>query len=124
MYKICFLVGCGGFIGSVSRFWCQQMAARVLPLSYPYGTFFINILGSFLIGAVYGLAEKGGWMTPEWRFFLATGVCGGFTTFSNFSFESLVLLREGNYLNLGLYILLSVGLGLVAVFWGLNVVRG
>ena len=118
MSKIFLLVGSGGFIGSVSRYWCHQLAHKYLPLAFPYGTFLINIAGSFLIGLVIGLSEKGGWLTPEWRFFLATGVCGGFTTFSTFSYESLVLLREGNCLNLGLYIVLSVVLGLGATFLG------
>ena len=121
MSKILILVGCGGFIGSVARYWCQQVAIKHLPLSYPFGTFFVNILGSFLIGVIYGLSEKGGWLTPEWRIFLATGFCGGFTTFSTFSFESLTLMREGNYLNMGLYIALSVILGLAAVFLGLSI---
>ncbi len=121
MSKILLLVGCGGFIGSVARFWCQQLALKHLVLTFPYGTFFVNISGSFLIGLIYGLSEKGGWLTPEWRFFLATGFCGGFTTFSTFSYESLTLMREGNYLNLGLYIALSVFLGLAAAFLGIVV---
>lgn len=121
MSKILLLVGCGGFLGSMSRYLCQQVAIKHLPLAFPYGTFLVNILGSFLIGIIYGLSERGGWLTPEWRFFLATGFCGGFTTFSTFSFESLTLMREGNYLNLGLYVALSVILGLAAAFLGLNI---
>ncbi len=120
MNKILLLVGCGGFLGSVGRFLCQQAALKYWPLGFPFGTFFVNIVGSFMIGVIYGLSERGGWLTPEWRFFLATGFCGGFTTFSAFSFESLVLMREGNFLNAGFFIVLSVVFSLVAVFLGLR----
>jgi len=123
MYKVLLIVGLGGFIGSAGRYWCHVMAGKYLPLTFPYGTFLINIAGSFLIGLIFGLSEKGGWLSPEWRFFLATGFCGGFTTFSSFSLENLALLREGNYLALGLYIGLSVIVGILAAFLGMGLAK-
>ncbi len=71
------LVGFGGGIGSIARFLCQKYIYALYPHTFPTGTFLVNILGCFLIGLFYGLAEKGNLMTPEWRILLTTGFCGG-----------------------------------------------
>ena len=118
MYRIVLVVGSGGFIGSVARYLTQQVISKYNTGVYPLGTFFANILGCLCIGLVYGFSEKGNWLSSEWRFFLATGICGGYTTFSAFSYESIILLKSENYSVLFLYIVLSVSLGIAATFLG------
>jgi fluoride exporter len=82
----------------------------------------VNIIGSLLIGIVYGLVEKGN-LSPEARLFLATGILGGFTTFSAFTLDALNLLQEGLWLASISYILLSVVLGVVAAFLGIFIIK-
>ncbi len=96
--RIFFLIGVGGFIGSVARYYSQQIVSKYFPSPLPYGTLAVNVLGCLIIGLVYGFSEKGNVLSPEWRLFLATGLCGGFTTFSTFSYENLTLLRDGESL--------------------------
>lgn len=91
--------------------------------AFPAGTFIVNITGCFLIGLLYGLANRHAWLTVEWRLFLVTGICGGYTTFSSFSHEAVVLAKEGNYLNFLAYVLLSVVIGLIATVAGAALVR-
>ena len=117
------LIAIGGALGSVSRYGCQAWIYQHYPHPFPYGTFAVNILGSLLIGLFFGLSEKGNLMSPEWRIFLTTGFCGGYTTFSTFSFETLSLLRNGEFAYAITYVLLSVILGLVAVWAGIFVIK-
>jgi CrcB protein len=121
--KILLIIGLGGGLGSIVRFLSQKAVAQFLPVSFPYGTFFINILGSFLIGIFFGISEKSNILSPEVRLFLTTGFCGGFTTFSTFSLDGLMLIRDGQYLYLGLYAGLSVLLGLAATFAGVALMK-
>ena len=95
MFKLLLLVGAGGCLGSICRYLVQQGFARLLAGSFPTGTLLVNVAGSFLIGIVYAWSEKNGLLSAEGRLFLATGFCGGFTTFSTFSYEMLLLLRQG-----------------------------
>ena len=122
MSRIFLLIGFGGFIGSLCRYYSQQLVAK-FATSFPYGTLLVNIVGCFLVGMVFGFANKGNVLSPEWRMFLATGFCGGFTTFSTFAYENMSLLRTGDYLFFGLYILASVVLGIAAVYLGIFVLR-
>jgi len=119
MFKLMLFVGLGGFLGSASRYLSQQYLLKLLPITFPIGTFAINMTGCFLIGLIYGLAERGSLETLQWRLFLASGFCGGFTTFSAFSFEILELVKEGQYFQVGLYVSLSVVMGLLATFLGM-----
>jgi fluoride exporter len=112
------LVGTGGFAGSIARWVCQQAVLRFFPHIFPFGTFAVNLLGSFFIGWIYAVSDKNGWMSAEWRWFLATGFCGGFTTFSAFSFEILQLLKNGHYGLSAVYIMLSLIAGVLAVWAG------
>lgn len=123
MTKTIILVGIGGFLGSVSRYLTAYFFAKILPSSFPYGTLVANVLGCFLIGIVLGAARKWDGFSPEWSVFLATGFCGGFTTFSSFSYENMVLLQTAEYLKFTLYTLGSLALGLGAVFTGLSLTK-
>lgn len=122
MIKQLFIAGFGGFVGTVFRFLISRYFHLNLPTDFPWGTFVINILGSFLIGLFYGLSEKENFMSPDLRLFLTVGVCGGFTTFSTFSNESLQLLQNKDFLNLSLYVGFSFFLGIAAVYVGRQLV--
>ncbi|RLD73011.1 MAG: fluoride efflux transporter CrcB [Bacteroidetes bacterium] len=118
MLKQLLLIGAGGFIGSVARFLISRLNTRIDWLSIPIGTLTVNVLGSLLIGFLIGISEKSPVLTVEWRMFLMVGLCGGFTTFSSFTGENLVLLKNGQILPLLLYTALSVFLGFAAVYLG------
>jgi fluoride exporter len=118
MLKQLLLIGTGGFIGSVARFLISRLNTRVEWFSIPIGTLTVNVLGSLLIGFLIGISEKSPLLTVEWRMFLMVGLCGGFTTFSSFSGENLVLLKNGQILPLLLYTGLSIFLGFTAVYLG------
>ncbi len=105
-------------MGSVSRYLAQLAAARYLPPPFPLGTLLINGLGCLLIGLVYVLTARSPAAAPELRLLLVTGFCGGFTTFSAFSYETLTLLQNGHYLLVVLYVAGSVLLGLLATVAG------
>jgi CrcB protein len=118
MLKQLLLIGTGGFIGSVARFLVSRLNTRIDWLSIPIGTLTVNVLGSLLIGFLIGISEKSPILTVEWRMFLMVGLCGGFTTFSSFSGENLVLMKNGQILPLLLYTGLSIFLGFIAVYLG------
>jgi CrcB protein len=122
------LVALGGALGSVSRFLLGPAIQRALGFTYPFGTFpfgtlFINVAGSLIVGIVAGLATDGGTLSPEARTFLAIGFCGGFTTFSTFGLETVVLLEAGQVGRAGAYIIASVALSVTAAFLGLLAAR-
>ena len=118
MLKHILLIGTGGFIGSVARYLVSRLNTQVEWLSIPVGTLAVNVLGSFLIGFLIGVSEKSPVLTVELRMFLIVGLCGGFTTFSSFSGENLMLMRNGQFLPLFLYTGLSILLGFTAVYLG------
>jgi len=118
MLKQLLLIGTGGFIGSVARFLVSRLNTRIDWLSIPIGTLTVNVLGSLLIGFLIGISERSPILTVEWRMFLMVGLCGGFTTFSSFTGENLVLMKNGQILPLLLYTGLSIFLGFVAVYLG------
>jgi CrcB protein len=123
MIKTLLLVGTGGFLGSISRFLASRFMQVNFPTAFPLGTFFVNILGCFLIGLIYGISERGSLLTPGWKMFLAVGFCGGFTTFSTFANENLALLRDGEFYYFFLYTGLSVFLGIAATFLGVLITK-
>jgi len=108
------LIELGGGLGSMARYLCQRWMAIYYPHSFPFGTLIVNIAGCFLIGILWGLSLRPNGMNEGWRLFLMTGICGGFTTFSAFSMESLQLLRAEKTGLFMLYVVCSVILGLVA----------
>ena len=118
MLKNILLIGLGGFVGSIARFLVSRLNNRVEWLSIPMGTLVVNVIGSFLIGFLIGISEKSPILTVELRMFLMVGLCGGFTTFSSFTGENLMLMRNGQFLPLFLYTGLSILLGFAAVYFG------
>ncbi len=123
MLRNLLIVGTGGLIGTVMRYLVQVHIEKLMGSTFPLGTFLINILGSFIIGVVYGLAEKGNLIGPEWRLFLAVGLCGGFTTFSTFSADTLNLLKDNSFIQMLSYTGGSVLFGLLAVYFGIILAR-
>lgn len=109
------LVGLGGGLGAMLRFFFSALGR---PGSFPIQTLLINITGSFFIGIIFALSLKSNLISDHLKLFLATGICGGFTTFSAFSLENMQLLRTGNYLTAGFYIFISVFASLAATFIG------
>ncbi|MDQ6757196.1 MAG: CrcB family protein [Bacteroidota bacterium] len=108
------VVGAGGAIGSMLRYAISLITNDKL---FPYTTFAVNILGSLLIGMLFGLIMKNNLSNYGWMF-MATGICGGFTTFSALSLEGLELLQAQRYYIFILYFLLSIVLGIGAAFLG------
>ena len=115
------LVFIGGGAGSVLRFVISKNFNTLTHL--PLGTLIVNILGSLLIGIFLGLGLKQEMLSPNATLLLATGFCGGFTTFSAFSYENQALLKAGDYLNFGIYSAGSIFLGIAAVLAGLWISR-
>jgi len=120
--KLVLLIGTGSFLGGSFRYLISQAVQGRFLSSYPYGTFAVNIIGCFIIGIIFAMSSKYN-LSPEWRLFLATGICGGFTTFSSFSLETLAMLRDGQYLDSFLYIGSSIFLGLIAVYLGMTLFK-
>ena len=113
-------IALGGALGSVARFWMSSVIAVRFDSKFPWGTLFVNVTGSLLIGVFAALSESGGRLADSaaLRQFLVVGLCGGYTTFSAFSAQTLELARNGQALAAGLNVLLSVALCLVAVWLG------
>ncbi len=121
--KAIFLIFIGGGVGSVLRYIASSLLRNSYsPGYFPWGTFVVNIVGCFLIGCFSSLVLKNT-INAEMKQLLIIGLCGGFTTFSTFSNESLVLLKDGNYLLSFSYIIGSVVLGLIAVILGVTLVN-
>lgn len=123
MLRIILIVGTGGFIGSVMRYLVQFFVEKSLSSTFPWGTFIANIVGSFIIGIVFALAQKGNLLSAEWRMFLAVGICGGFTTFSSFAYNNLTMLKEQAYGQFIWNVGGSLFFGLLAVYLGMILVR-
>jgi CrcB protein len=118
MNKI-FLIGMGGFMGSVLRYWLSGWVQQAFNTSlYPFGTLTVNLLGCLAIGFLSGLAEQRGVFTPEARAFTFIGVLGGFTTFSTFGNETFGLLQDGQTLPALVNLVLHLIFGLGAVWLG------
>jgi CrcB protein len=118
MLRIILLIGAGGFLGSVARFFTSKYIQQLFPFSFPIGTLFVNILGSLMLGVIYGLLDRGELLSNEMRLFLTVGFCGGFTTFSTFVYENASLLKDGNFVQSALYAGLSLFVGLIALYIG------
>ena len=120
--KFILLVGAGSFLGGIFRYLLSELIQSKTSLSFPYGTLTLNLIGCFAIGLVYGLVEKGQ-INIEWRLLIATGILGGFTTFSAFSMETFSLIRVGNMWHAILYVSLSIVIGILATVIGFTIVK-
>ncbi|WP_026777044.1 fluoride efflux transporter CrcB [Polaribacter sp. Hel_I_88] len=116
------LVFIGGGFGSVLRYviskWLNNSENGI-----PYGTFAANILGSLLIGLILGYAAKSDAISQNQTLLLATGFCGGFTTFSTFAYENHLFLKSGDFTSFAIYTIISFVIGFLAVFAGLYLVK-
>lgn len=119
MIKMLMMVGLGSFAGGILRFLLSRFVQVNSASSFPWGTAAVNLLGCFILGALYGLFDRNLPLT-ETRLFLTAGLCGGFTTFSTLMNESLLLLKEGNFSAFFLYTLISFAGGLLAIGPGLS----
>lgn len=115
-----FWIGLGSAIGGMGRYWCSGLVARNVGEVFPWGTIAVNVLGSLAIGflATWLSADGRVLVAPDTRAFLMVGICGGYTTFSSFSLETLNLIRDGEWSWAVANILLSVFLCLLAVWLG------
>jgi CrcB protein len=113
------MVGFGGFLGSIARFWLGSYITIRMGARFPYGTFIINLSGSFLIGLVVTLlAERAHW-SPNLLYLIPIGFIGAYTTFSTFELDALRSVRNGDLLLALLYVTLSVAVGFIAVWLGI-----
>jgi len=118
MIKQIILIGLGGGIGSIARYATSQLALKYLSTYTPYGTFIANVFGSLLIGIFLAFLFEN--PSQTFKLLLVTGFCGGYTTFSTFTFENFSFLQNGQ---IGLFLLYSLGsiaVGLLAVFIGFS----
>ena len=113
-------VALGGALGSVARFWVNDLVLQKTGSSFPWGILIINVTGSFLIGIFAAFTDPDGRIlaSPKVRQFLMIGICGGYTTFSSFSLETLKRIQDGDWFYAGANIVLSVVLCLIAVWLG------
>ncbi len=112
-----FIVGIGSFLGGGLRYLISVFFNQKINPDFPYATLSVNLLGCLLIGVFYGLFEKS-LISNDWKLFLTTGLCGGFTTFSAFSNEALQLFKQGNITAMLIYILISIIIGIALTYAG------
>lgn len=112
------LVSVGSFFGGGLRFVVSKWMAASSTMSFPLGTFTVNVLGCLIFGFLSGVSTQGSWLSPQAKLLLTTGFCGGFTTFSTFMNESGSLVKGGDYLTSSLYVLGSIVVGFAAVVAG------
>jgi fluoride exporter len=123
-FRTILAVGLGAGIGGIGRLLVTQLVVtRAGAAAAPWATLFINVSGSFLIGVVIELATSRAGLPPMWRYFLATGILGGYTTFSTFSFEALSFWTGGVMLTALFYVAGSIALGILAAFAGILTAR-
>ena len=123
MLRTILIVGTGGFIGSVMRYLVQFYVEKGMSSTFPLGTLIANIVGSFVIGMVFALVEKGNLLSSEWRVFLSVGICGGFTTFSAFAYNNFIMIKEHSYGQLLFNLGGNIFLGILAVYLGIILIR-
>jgi fluoride exporter len=116
-------IAAGSALGGVSRYLMGGIIQRLLDTTFPAGTLLINVTGSFLLGVIIRFAVETPMISPEMRAFLTIGLCGGYTTFSTFSYETAAMLEDGEWTRAAMYVAGSVGLSLIATFLGFAAAR-
>jgi fluoride exporter len=116
------IVFIGGGLGSICRYLLSKAIDRHFEFTFPLATLVVNVLGCFLIGVIYAIAEKYR-ISNNWNLLFTTGFCGGFTTFSTFAYENLSLLKSEQNLTFIGYSLLSFNVGILAVFLGMIAIK-
>ncbi|WP_088328413.1 fluoride efflux transporter CrcB [Lacimicrobium sp. SS2-24] len=116
------VIGLGGAMGACLRYFISQLALQWFGKGFPFGTLAVNILGSCLLGIVYGLIESEYVGAHPWRTFLSIGFIGALTTFSTFSLDTLLLLQQGSWLKAGTNILLNLLCCLMAAWLGIKLI--
>jgi CrcB protein len=111
-----FLVCIGAAAGGAARYWTSNVVYKFLPTTMPFGTLIVNVVGSFIIGFVIFYLDSNKLITSQTRILLTTGFCGGLTTFSTFSFETVNLFKNSEFFLAGANIILNVVLSFAAVF--------
>ena len=114
-------VALGSAVGGASRFALSTFVQQRASSAFPFGTLIVNITGSLILGFVLRYALASPSVSAEMRALLTTGFCGGYTTFSTFSYESIALIEDGDYRRAAIYIVLSVVVSLIATFLGIAV---
>jgi fluoride exporter len=116
-------VAIGSALGGVARYLLGGLVQRIFETTFPVGTLLINISGSLLLGAIMGYAMDTPTLSPNLRAFLTIGLCGGYTTFSTFSYETVSLLNDGEWTRAGFYVVASVALALISTLLGFALAR-
>ena len=124
MIKTMLIAGLGGFVGTCMRFLTGKLCNLLVVGAFPLGTFAVNIVGSFIIGLLFGAAERTHAITPAMSALLITGFCGGFTTFSTFADDIYLLLQNRHYLTLAIYAGGTIVLGIALVWAGRTLMKG
>ena len=115
-------IGGGSCIGGAARY-IISVAMKAMSKGFPWGTLIVNLVGCLVIGLLWGFFSKNSSESSSWALFMTVGICGGFTTFSTFSKEALMMLQAGNFLSLLAYVTISVIAGLALVAAGYYLVR-
>ena len=116
------MVGCGSFLGGAARY-LISVAMKTMSKGFPWGTLAVNLVGCLVIGLLWGFFSKNFSESSSWALFMIVGICGGFTTFSTFSKEALMMLQAGNFISLLAYVTISVIAGIALVAAGYYLVR-
>lgn len=117
------IVFLGGGLGAAARHGVNMIVAGLVGTSFPFGTLAINVMGSFTMGAIVGYFAFRGEASQHWRLFLTTGILGGFTTFSTFSLETVLLYERGELVSAAIYVITSVGLSVGGLMAALSLLR-
>lgn len=123
MFKAMLIAGVGGFLGTCGRYLVGKLAHYIFTSPFPYGTFAVNIIGSLIIGILFGMAEKTHLISTNMNILLITGFCGGFTTFSSFADDMYLLIQNKHWAYFSIYLGLSIILGIIMVWIGRSLVK-
>ncbi len=117
-------IALGAVVGASARYFVSGYIARTFATAFPYGTLFINVTGSLLLGFFLILAGERMLLDPRWRFLIAIGFCGSYTTFSSYAFETFAYMEQGQWLLVAVNLVASNALCLAAVMAGAAIARG